>query len=52
VSVTVIDTNVIVVANGLHQDVSPACVISCVLALQMVMRSRTLVVRSVKINTY
>lgn len=38
-SVTVIDTNVILVANGQHQEVSPECVKACVLALQNVMRS-------------
>lgn len=38
-SVTVVDTNVVLVANGQHADVSPDCVKSCVLALQGIMRS-------------
>jgi hypothetical protein len=38
-SVAVIDTNVILVANGQHPEVSPACVINCALTLQSVMRS-------------
>lgn len=42
-SVTVVDTNVILVANGQHQDVSPACVIGCVLALEQVKNSGKLV---------
>lgn len=42
-SVTVVDTNVVLVANGQHADVSPECVKACVLALQGVMRSGTLV---------
>ncbi len=42
-SVTVVDTNVILVANGQHADVSPACVTACVLALQSVMNSGKLV---------
>ncbi|UUZ67259.1 hypothetical protein LP416_20810 [Polaromonas sp. P2-4] len=42
-SVTVVDTNVILVANGQHQDVSPECVKTCALALQDVMRSGNLV---------
>lgn len=42
-SVTVVDTNVILVANGQHQDVSPECVKTCALALQDVMRSGKLV---------
>lgn len=42
-SVTVVDTNVILVANGQHPEVSPACVTTCVLALQSVMNSGKLV---------
>lgn len=42
-SVTVVDTNVILVANGQHQDVSPACVIGCVLALERVKNTGKLV---------
>lgn len=38
-SVAVVDTNVVLVANGQHPDVSPECVKSCVLALQSLMRS-------------
>lgn len=38
-NVAVIDTNVILVANGQHQDVSPECVKTCALALQEVMCS-------------
>jgi hypothetical protein len=43
VNATVVDTNVILVANGQHADVSPACVTACVLALQSVMNSGRLV---------
>lgn len=42
-SVAVVDTNVVLVANGQHADVSPDCVKSCTLALQGVMRSGKLV---------
>lgn len=38
-SVKVIDTNVILVANGQHLDVSPVCVTNCALALQSMMKS-------------
>ncbi len=37
-SVAVVDTNVILVANGQHQDISPECVGNCALALQNIMR--------------
>jgi len=43
VSVTVVDTNVILIANGQHQDISPECVINCVLALESIKRFGTLV---------
>ena len=36
-TVTVVDTNVILVANGAHKDVSPECVIECVNRLQQLM---------------
>lgn len=42
-SATVVDTNVVLVANGQHADVSPECVSACALALQDVMRSGKLV---------
>lgn len=42
-SIAVVDTNVVLVANGQHADVSPECVKSCALALQSLMRSGTLV---------
>ncbi len=35
----VIDTNVTLVANGQHADVSPDCVADCALALQDIMRN-------------
>lgn len=38
-TVQVVDTNVILVANGQHPDVSPECVMNCVVALQSVMKS-------------
>ena len=38
-SVVVVDTNVVLVANGQHADVSPECVKTCALALQGLMRS-------------
>lgn len=37
-SVAVVDTNVILVANGQHQDVSAECVENCAVALQHIMR--------------
>ena len=42
-SATVVDTNVVLVANGQHADVSPECVSACALALQDVMRAGKLV---------
>lgn len=44
VAEVVVDTNVLYVAEGLHHDVSPACVLSCVQRLQSVMRNCTVVV--------
>lgn len=38
-NVAVIDTNVVLVANGQHADVSSDCIKSCVLALQDIMLS-------------
>lgn len=38
-SLKVIDTNVILVANGQHLKVSPVCVTNCALALQSLMKS-------------
>ena len=35
---TIVDTNVVLIANGQHQDVSPTCVKDCALALQAIMR--------------
>jgi hypothetical protein len=43
VSVAVVDTNVVLVANGQHANVSPDCVKNCVLELQNIMRSGKLV---------
>ena len=43
-SVSVVDTNVILVANGNHADVSPECVIACVERLNELMKSGVLVV--------
>lgn len=42
-SVAVVDTNVVLVANGQHADISPECVKNCVLALQGIMGSGKLV---------
>lgn len=36
---SVVDTNVVLVANGQHDAVSPECVASCALRLQAIMRS-------------
>ena len=33
---TIVDTNVVLIANGQHQDVTPACVTACTLALQKI----------------
>lgn len=35
----VVDTNVVLVANGQHEDVSPDCIASCALRLQDIMLS-------------
>jgi hypothetical protein len=40
----VVDTNVLLVANGSHDDVSPECVIACVTRLKELMESGILVV--------
>lgn len=37
-SVTVVDTNVVLVANGQHQEVSSECVKNCALVLQKIMQ--------------
>lgn len=41
---SVVDTNVILVANGQHSDVSPECIASCALRLQAIMRGGKLVI--------
>ena len=41
---SVVDTNVILVANGQHDDVSPECIASCALRLQSIMQSGKLAV--------
>jgi hypothetical protein len=43
VSVKVVDTNVVLVANGQHADVSPECVKNCALVLEKIMKSGRLV---------
>ena len=40
----VVDTNVLVVANGSHADVSPDCVIECVDRLQRLMKHGKVVI--------
>lgn len=35
----IVDTNVVLVANGQHEDVSPACMATCALRLQTIMNS-------------
>lgn len=40
----VIDTNVLLVANGQHADVSPACVMACVTRLQALQREGVAVI--------
>ncbi len=35
----IVDTNVVLVANGQHKDVSPDCVAACALRLQKIMQS-------------
>src|SRR5512137_1788109 len=37
--ISVVDTNVILVANGQHDDVNPDCVAACALRLQSIMKS-------------
>jgi len=36
---SIVDTNVVLVANGKHEDVSQECVASCALRLQAIMQS-------------
>ena len=43
-SVSVVDTNVILVANEAHEGVSPECVIACVERLNQLMKSGVLVI--------
>ena len=40
----VIDTNVLLVANGQHADVTEDCVITCVMRLQALQRSGVVVI--------
>lgn len=35
---SIVDTNVILVANGQHEDVGPPCVVACALKLQSIMK--------------
>lgn len=42
----VVDTNVLLVAEGMHDEVSEECVLSCVQHLQEIMRSDTVVLDS------
>jgi len=41
---SIVDTNVILIANGQHQDVSPQCVINCTVALQSLMQKGRLAI--------
>jgi len=41
---TIVDTNVVLIANGQHQDVSPSCVMSCVLALQKIINGERIAI--------
>jgi hypothetical protein len=43
-SATVVDTNVILVANGAHAAVSGECIASCALALQKLMNNGVVVI--------
>ena len=38
-NVAVVDTNVVLVANGQHQDISPECVKNCALVLEDIMKN-------------
>ncbi len=40
----VVDTNVILVANNAHKDVSPECVLECVRRLQQLMKSDSIAI--------
>ena len=40
----VVDTNVILVANGTHADASPDCVIECIDRLERLMRTGKVVI--------
>jgi len=42
-SLVVVDTNVLLVANGQHPDVSPECIIACVETLEFLRRSACIV---------
>lgn len=43
-SAVVVDTNVILVANGQHADISPECIAACSLKLKEIMDNGTLVI--------
>lgn len=34
----IVDTNVVLIANGQHKDISPECVVACALRLQKIMQ--------------
>ncbi len=40
----VVDTNVVLVANDAHEDVSPECVLACIDRLEALMRRGTVVI--------
>ena len=40
----VVDTNVVLVANGSHADVSPDCVIACIDRLESLMKNGRVVI--------
>jgi hypothetical protein len=42
--ITVVDTNVILVANGQHADVNPTCVETCALRLQAIMADQRIAI--------
>lgn len=42
--IKIVDTNVVLVANGQHPDVSPGCVAQCALTLQTIMKQERIAI--------
>ena len=46
----VVDTNVVLVANDAHEEVSPECVLACIDRLEALMRHGTVVIDADYVN--